>query len=101
MECRVGVLNAARMRVGLLVATSICPLLAQHGPAPGDPTRKSHRNTAFCRTRDEPENRSRAVSGIEPLRPSDLPNDVTAKITGQLVLKLCIDTTGHVARALT
>jgi hypothetical protein len=38
---------------------------------------------------------------ISAVRLSDLPNDVTAQITGQLVLKLCIDTTGHVARTLT
>src|SRR4051812_23733962 len=86
--------------VGLLVATSMCPLLAQHATAQSDSTPKSLRNSAICWTRDEPENRSRAVSGIEPVRLSDLPNDVTAKITGQLVLKLCIDTTGRVARTL-
>jgi hypothetical protein len=87
--------------IGVLGVAGICPLLAQHATAQGDSMPKSSRNTAFCWVRDEPENRSRAISGVEPVRLSDLPNDVTAQITGQLVLKLCIDTTGHVARTLT
>jgi len=90
--------SATSFVIGLLALAAICPLLAQPATAQRDPTR---RNTAFCWTRDEPENRSHAVSGVEPVRLSDLPNDVTAKIAGPLVLKLCIDTLGHVARTLT
>jgi len=91
--------------VGLLVFASICPLLARQTVAFAVSADRAMRLAAdkelFCWSRDEPANRSRAVSGIEPVRLSDLPNDVTARITGHLVLKLCIDTTGHVARTLT
>jgi outer membrane biosynthesis protein TonB len=96
-----GLRPVASFVIGLLALASICPpsYAQQTTVRGGDPARPSPR--MFCWTPDELQNSSRSLNGTETARLSDLPDDARAKITGPLLLKLCIDSTGRVARVLT